>query len=229
MRTGSIQRRLPRTLTRYVLHFETAIERAVSQFSASLSESSRVLDAGAGEGRYRHFFQRHFYFGVDLAIGDPKWDYHGLHAIADLTALPFPNRCFDACLNVVTLEHVREPAGVLRELFRTMKVGGILLLIVPHEWEVHQAPHDYFRFTRYGVMYLLENAGFADIQVNPVGGFFRLLSRRLLNSLQFFPAPLLPVAALFLAPPALVMPFLDFLDREQSFTLGYICTARRRS
>jgi SAM-dependent methyltransferase len=229
MKLDRIQRWAPASLNRYLLHFEVAIEQAVRQFSSSLPAGSRVLDAGAGESKYIGFFGRHNYYGVDLAVGDSGWDYSKLHVIADLSALPFSAEHFDACLNIVTLEHVQDPGSVLQEIARTLKPGGSLLLIVPHEWEVHQAPHDYFRFTRYGVNYLLEKAAFSEIAVLPVGGFFRLLSRRLLNGLQFFPALLLPVAALFLAPPALVLPVFDFLDRERNFTLGYICTAKKRS
>ena len=106
---------------------------------------------------------------------------------------------------------------------------GYLLLIVPHEWEVHQAPHDYFRYTRHGVEYLLGKAGFVEWTIEPVGGYFRLLARRLLNGLQFFPGPWFFLAALFLVPPALVLPWFDSLDHERNFTLGYICTAKKRS
>ena len=111
--------------------------------------------------------------------------------------------------------------------------GGALLLVAPHEWEVHQAPHDYFRYTRHGLEYLLVRAGFEHLDIRPVGGYFRLLSRRLLNGLQFFAGGwrwigFLP-AAVLLGPPALVLPFLDFLDRDRNFTLGYICTAKKQS
>ena len=116
---------------------------------------------------------------------------------------------------------------------RQRLIGGRLLLIVPHEWEVHQAPHDFYRYTRHGLDYLLTEAGFAEWTIQPVGGYFRLLARRLLNGLQFFTEGLrwigfLP-AALFLVPPALLLPLLDGLDRERHFTLGYICTAIKRS
>ena len=63
-------------------------------------------------------------------------------------------------------------------------------MIVPHEWEVHQSPHDYYRYTRHGMAYLLAKAGFAEYTIEPVGGYFRLISRRLLNGLQFFRGPL---------------------------------------
>lgn len=226
---SAIERWLPAGLRRYILHFEAAIGDAVERFAAGLASGALVLDAGAGECTYRDRFARQRYIGVDLGIGDAAWNYSTLDAVADLTAIPFRSGVFDAVVNLVTLEHVREPGVVLTELCRVLKPGGRILLVVPHEWEEHQTPHDYFRYTRYGVRYLLESAGFSELVVEPVGGFFRLLSRRLLNALQFFPGPLFYVGAVVFAPPALLMPLLDRFDRERNFTLGYICTARKPS
>ncbi|MGE5568431.1 MAG: class I SAM-dependent methyltransferase [Rhodospirillales bacterium] len=228
MKTQAIERRLPRFLRRYILDFEARIEDAVASFAAGLAPGARVLDAGAGEGKYAKTFARQRYCGVDLGVGDASWNYKGLDAVADLMALPFPAACFDAAVNIVTLEHVREPRCALTEIARVLRPGGQLLLVAPHEWEVHQAPHDYFRFTRYGVRHLLAEAGFADIHVLAAGGYFRLLARRLLNGLQFFPGLWALPAVLLLAPPALILPALDFLDRDRNFTLGYLCTARKR-
>jgi SAM-dependent methyltransferase len=227
MRYAQIERRLPRRLRRYILNFEARIEDAVAAFAESLPPGARVLDAGAGEGRYAAFFARQRYCGVDLAVGDAGWDYTGLDVIANLLNLPFPAGAFDAAINIVTLEHVSDPARALAEIGRVLKPGGRLLIAVPQDWEVHQAPQDFFRYTRYGVRHLLEQAGFAVAQVLAAGGYFRLLSRRMLNGLQFFRGVWILPAALLLAPPALALPALDFLDRDRSFTLGYICTARK--
>jgi SAM-dependent methyltransferase len=218
---------LPAPLARYVLHFEAEIEAAVQGFAGSLSPGIRVLDAGAGESRHRPYFAAQRYTGVDLGVGDVGWNYSELDVVAELNALPFKNGVFEACINVVTLEHVREPGCALKEIARTLAPGGKLLLIAPHEWEEHQQPHDYFRYTRYGLDYLLRQAGFEPLEIRPAGGFFRLLSRRLLNALQFFPGPSIVLAALFFAPPAMLLPLLDPLDRHRNFTLGYICTARK--
>jgi len=147
----AIERLLPRFLRRYVLHFESAIDDSLESFAASLASGSRVLDAGSGERVHAKYFARNRYTGVDLAVGDTTWDYGKLDAVADLTALPFREGCFDACINIVTLEHVREPAAALQEIQRTLAPGGKLLMIVPHEWEVHQSPHDYLRSTRHVV------------------------------------------------------------------------------
>lgn len=230
MNYSSLAYRLPAPLKRHILHFESEIERSVADFARTLPPGARVLDAGAGESQYAHHFTQQRYCAVDLAIGDTSWDYSRLHAIADLTALPFLSATFDAALHIVTIEHLREPARALAEIVRTLAPGGALLVVAPHEWEVHQPPHDYFRYTRYGLSYLLEQAGCKAIEIRPAGGYFRLLSRRLLNGLQFFAGGwrwlLFVPAAVLLVPPALILPLFDFLDREKNFTLGYVCKAQ---
>ena len=224
---------LPKPLRRHILHFEVEIEDALAAFAAALPERARVLDAGAGEARHASCFARQRYTAVDLAVGDTSWNYGRLDAIADLAALPFRDAAFGAAVHIVTIEHLAEPARALAEIARTLGPGGRLLIAAPHQWEVHQAPHDYFRYTRHGLEYLLRKCGYADIEVRPAGGYFRMLARRLLNGLQFFSGGprwffFLPAAAL-MVPPALILPFFDFLDRDHNFTLGYICTARKRS
>lgn len=233
MKHTSLAYRLPRPLRRHILCFEAQIEDAITAFAASLPKGARLLDAGAGEGQYRRHFHAQRYTGADLAVGDAHWNYAGLDAVADLNALPFRSGAFDAAIHIVTLEHLPDPARALTEIARTMAPGSPILIAAPHEWEVHQAPHDYFRYTRYGLQYLLEHAGFVDVEIEPSGGYFRLLARRLLNGLQFFTGGarwlLFAPVAILVAPPALLLPFFDFLDRERNFTLGYVCRARRRA
>ncbi len=229
----AIAYRLPRFLRDHVLHFEAAIQNALVKFAASLPLGARVLDAGAGESRHAESFRAQRYFATDLAVGDPAWNYRKLDCVADLAALPFATASFDALLNIVTLEHLPDPAQALAEMARVLRPGAPILVAAPHEWEVHQSPHDYFRYTRHGLEHLLSEAGFQEIQITPAGGYFRLLSRRLLNGLQFFVGGsrwllFLPAAAL-LVPPALLLPVLDRLDRDKNFTLGYLCTAKRSS
>src|SRR3989442_1329755 len=180
---------LPPFCRRHILHFEAAIDESLASFARGVGAGERILDAGAGEGGHARYFAAARYCGVDLAIGDAAWNYRGLDAIADLAALPFRDGVFAACINIVTLEHVREPHRVLRELARALAPGGRLLLVVPHEWEVHQSPHDSFRYTRHGVAYLLDQAGFERIEIRPAGGYFRLLARRPAPCMRRGPGP----------------------------------------
>jgi SAM-dependent methyltransferase len=227
MRYQTARRLLPAALVRWVYHFESAIERELERFSSGVPQGALLLDAGAGEGAHRRLFPQARYVGADLGVGDSGWDYSGISVMCDLAALPLAAYSFDAAINVVTLEHLREPARALAEIARVLKCGAPLLVIAPHEWEVHQAPHDYYRYTRHGLEWLLAQAGFHDVEIRPVGGFFRLLARRLLNALAFFPAWAKPAAALFFVPPGLLLPLLDPLDKRRDFTLGYTCLARK--
>ncbi|MFY9728761.1 MAG: methyltransferase domain-containing protein [Bryobacteraceae bacterium] len=232
MRYQDIAYRLPGPLRRHVLIVEAEIEDAVASLARSLPPGVRVLDAGAGENKYKHHFAGQRYCGVDLAVGDANWDYSRLDAIADLAALPFHDATFDAALNIVTLEHLAKPARALAEIGRVLARGAPLLVAAPQDWETHQAPHDYYRYTCYGLRWLLQQAGFEIVEMRAHGGYFRLLARRLLNGLQFFAGGIrwlgfIP-AAILLVPPALILPFLDGLDRDRNFTLGHVCLARKR-
>ena len=220
---------IPGPLLRYVKHFEAVIADAVRDFAQSLAARDRVLDAGAGEGQYKHYFSQQRYTGFDLAVGDQRWDYSKLDALGDLAALPFADRTFEAVVSVVTLEHVRHPQQVVAEMARVLRPGGRMLLIVPHQWEEHQQPHDYFRYTRYGVRFLVESAGLSVVSIDPVGGIFRLLSRRLLGATSVLPFPLDAVFLFLAVIPALLMPLLDGFDTAKTSTLGFVCIACKPS
>lgn len=198
-----------------------------------------VLDAGAGDSRYRSLFEGQYYVGVDAAVGKGL-QYGGLDALSDLEALPFPDKTFDAALCMNVLEHVRQPDACLREIYRVLKPQGVVYLMVPLFAREHQAPHDYYRYTSYGINYLLERSGFSVDYFRPVGGYFRVLAgilsratgylfprkrswtlRLLFSPIEFVAKPLFSV----LIP--LVCLGLDSLDRKQTYTSGFSCKGRK--
>ena len=210
--------RMPRGLYRRVQGFEAAIEDGVSEFGRSLPRGARVLDSGAGESQYAHAFGHCRYVGVDLGVGDEDWDYSQINVRADLRRLPFRDDSFAAAVNIVVLEHVVEPQTVLAEISRVLQTGAPLFLVVPQEWGVHQEPHDYFRYTRFGLESLLKRAGLGKFRIEAMGGFFTLLGRRLLDSVFYFRGGwrwlLFPLVAAVVGPAGLLVPFLDFLDSD---------------
>lgn len=146
------------------------VTRFVANAAAEVPAAARVLDAGAGECAYRSLFEHAAYLGLDLSVGEPSWNYRNLDLVARLDRLPIRSCSIDAVLCTQTLEHVTDPAACVFELARTLKPGGKLYLTVPMSQVEHQVPHDFFRFTSYGVRSLVERAGLAGAVVFPLGG-----------------------------------------------------------
>jgi len=233
---GKLQGLGARLLPKFVLArldpVEKRISDEVSRFARSLPEGAVVLDAGAGEARFRARFSRQRYLALDNRQGDLAWNYSGLHIVGNLLDLPLRGDACDAILNVVVLEHAPDPSRVLLELRRVLRPGGRLLIMVPLIWEVHQAPNDYFRFTRYGFESLLAGAQFEIASLIPVGGYFWLVARYSIYFLKFWTSGLRWVFLPFLVPLfGLLIPllcyYLDRLDRTEKYTQLYICEARK--
>lgn len=208
------------------------------QAGKSTHEGALVLDAGAGEGRYRPDFNHAKYVAVDLAIGDVEWDYSQLDAISDLVALPFIDGSFDAALCMQVLEHVPDPLRVLMEITRILKPGGKLYLTAPQSWAQHQKPYDFYRYTSYGLRYVMQKAGLDPVSIRPMGGYFLQLSYMFTNiNFWLFPQGMRgrwltwPIRAINGFVFQLMLPFvlyyLDPLDRIQDETVGYLCIASK--
>ena len=220
------ERVLPRCVLRRLDPVQDLIESEVKWAAGRLTDNQTALDAGAGEARHRVFFKRGRYVALDAGYGDSAWDYSGLDICGDLAHLPLRDASVDCILCMVVLEHTRNPRHVLQEFARVLKAGGTLAMIVPFLWEEHQAPHDYFRFTRYGVHSLFESSPLRLDLVSPIGGFFWVCARRCVGFLSFFQggwrwslfALLAPFFG-FLFP--LILYFLDRFDQARNYSLAY--------
>ena len=88
---------------------------------------------------------------------------------------------FDAILFNEVIEHVQSPNKSLEEVYRVLKKNGKLFLTAPMYWRLHYAPHDYFRFTNYGLTYILESNNFRILEIERMGGFFSIMFIRLID------------------------------------------------
>lgn len=90
--------------------------------------------------------------------------------VCDGEMLPLGDRTFDVIICSQVLEHLREPRRALIECCKVLNPRGVLFLFVPSFWPLHCAPHDYYRWTRYGIEIELKRAGFDEIEVFNCGG-----------------------------------------------------------
>jgi hypothetical protein len=59
-------------------------------------------------------------------------------------------------------------------------------LTAPHIWGIHEAPHDYFRFTSHGLAYLARKAGLEPLYVRPMAGYWVTAGARFCYYLKQF-------------------------------------------
>ena len=169
---GEWRKRLANRLRLWSRDVSGQIARDLAEWAPTVSGT--LLDLGCGDKPYAHLFENvTACVGVDLpdsrsASKMPKRP----DLFADLAALPFRDAGFDSVLSTQALEHVAEPAAVLMEAARVLRDDGIILLTIPFLAAEHEEPHDYFRFTSYGIVSLLKRSGFTDIRVKKQFGFW---------------------------------------------------------
>jgi SAM-dependent methyltransferase len=149
--------------------------------AAELPAGARVADVGAGEAPYRELFAHTEYMTIDWAQTIHDGPRAGVDIVAPADQIPVDDASFDGVLLTQVLEHVPEPARVLAELHRVLRPGGRLYLTAPLVWELHELPHDYYRYTDEGLSHLLAAAGFVDLRVDPRNDCFTTLAQLMRN------------------------------------------------
>jgi SAM-dependent methyltransferase len=110
---------------------------------------------------------------VDVPYSPHDVSHVDLHASAE--SLPFEAGSFDFVLCTEVLEHCRDPNAVVKEIARVLKPRGCAFLTTPFMVGLHEDPHDYVRFTRYGLKDLAEGTGLTVEFIRPKGGYGAVL------------------------------------------------------
>jgi len=149
----------------------------------TLAPEHTILDVGSGLAPYRELFTHTSYTTCD-------WD-QSIYSpdvppdiVSPADQIPVEDESFDAVLCTEVLEHVPAPWEVLSEFHRIVRPGGAVWITVPFTWPLHEQPHDYYRYTKFGLHSLLERAGFSQVDVVPLTDAFSTLSQ-LVHDLEF--------------------------------------------
>ena len=122
---------------------------------SSLPANSTILDIGAGQQPYRQYCEHVNYKSQDFAKYKPgeylgeglqhsEWDYKELDYECDATNIPIASSSFDNVLCTEVLEHVPEPALVLKECLRLTKPSGLIFVTVPQSSLPHMLPYCFY-------------------------------------------------------------------------------------
>ena len=78
-----------------------------------------------------------------------------------------PDASYDVIFCSGVLEHVDDCHAGVRECWRILRPNGVFLVGLPFQQKIHRAPQDFWRFTRYGVEFLLR--AFVIEALEPIG------------------------------------------------------------
>ncbi len=120
----------------------------IRAFLSKHATDGMVIDIGSGDDYYKDLFPNKL--NIDI---DPK---RNPDIVGDVCCLPFDNDSVDGILNIEVLEHVSDPRGAVDEMFRVLKPGGKLILTTRFAFPIHDAPGDFFRYTKYGLKNLFD-------------------------------------------------------------------------
>src|SRR5581483_7985494 len=91
--------------------------------------------------------------------------------VGSADALPVADGTFDVVLCTQVLEHVPDPARVVRELRRVVAPGGRVLLSTHGVQVYHPSPQDLWRWTHTGLEHLFRaNGTWSSVSVVPASG-----------------------------------------------------------
>ena len=84
---------------------------------------------------------------------------------------PFPvsDQSQDFLMLFHVLEHLYDYRACIRESFRILKPGGMLIGAVPFLERIHPDPDDHFRYTKSTLTRMFSEAGFSPVMVEPIG------------------------------------------------------------
>ncbi len=190
----------------------------------------RLVDIGCGKKPYAEMVRGL----VDEHIGvDQSESMHGtdqVDLLGTAYAIPAPDASFDSALCTAVLEHLEEPEAAIRECFRVLRPGGTAVYTVPFIWHLHEEPRDFFRYSKYGLKYLFEKAGFEITEIEALSGFWVTFGQLFVYNIYRFHRgilryiPIIPAMAVVIQA---VAKALDAIDRSEQWTWMYLVVARK--
>lgn len=155
-----------------------------------ISEGKLLLDAGAGEQRYRTYCSHLKYIAQDFGKYVPNemlaglqrdsWNYSGIDITCDIIDIPLEDEAVDVILCTEVFEHLKNPLLAIKEFSRILKGNGTLILTAPFCSLTHMAPYFYYNgFSEYWYRENLEDYGFEIKEFVKHGNYFKYMCQEL--------------------------------------------------
>lgn len=112
-----------------------------------------VLDIGGGRVTTNHSYEDIFPNRHTFDIDPERLP----DTVGDVHSLPFADNSHGFILCTEVLEHLHSPQKAIDEMKRVLTPGGKILLTTRFVFPIHDAPIDYFRFSKYGLQLLFKD------------------------------------------------------------------------
>ena len=191
----------------------------------------KLLDIGCGTKPYREPLSKYCseYIGIDHYV--TQHDKTNIDIFSTAYRIPVRDQSFESVICTGVLEHLEEPDVALKECVRVLKSNGVAIYTVPFIWHLHEEPRDFYRFTKYGLDYQFQKAGFEVIEIKALSGFWVTFGQLFVYNLyRFNLGPLrwfriIDAIGLMLQGLAYL---LDRFDRTEQWTWMYMVVARKK-
>lgn len=197
---------------------------------AARHASGSLIDIGCGDKQWESMFAPHVFEHVGVDHEETLHDLSKADLVGSAYELPVEDASFDTVLCAAVLEHLEDPLAALVEARRVLRDGGVAIYTVPFIWHIHEAPRDFYRYSRYGIEYLFARAGLEVEELRPLAGFWVTFGTMLAYYLDTLPRGRIRrrLIALVTVPLLELAYRLDRRHRAEAWTWAYLVIARAR-
>lgn len=152
-------------------------------FSGKDVINDSLLEVGCGAGRFLDICHCNSYVGLDIyhSVGKIIKNKGGIGVRGNASNLPFSNSSFDICLCCEMLEHVDNPLGCLKEMYRVLRPGGKLIITVPTYFNLWYIP---MMLAKLGSKYFIRFMDYQLVENMLVFNIVRKFMREYFNSVR---------------------------------------------
>lgn len=146
-------------------------DRELKYFAGSYLKG-RLVDIGCGTKPYKKLLAPYITEHIGVDHEETIHDKSNIDLFGTAYTIPADSEYFDSAICTAVLEHLEEPEVALTECFRVLKSGGYAIYSIPFIWHLHEEPRDFYRYSKYGIKYLFEKAGFEIKEIKALSGFW---------------------------------------------------------